>query len=173
MFIETRNLHNEALPVAATFELPPMQGIQAVGEMVSLQGRVQALASGFHLSGRLSTRLGLPCSRCTSPFTLSIESDLSLLYRKAGAGPQDPAPDQDLELTPEDCALADLDSAGRIDLFSLASDQIYLSLPLKAICRPDCSGLCNDCGADLNVGACNCTSTWLDPRLAPLANLKK
>lgn len=173
MFIETRNLSGEALPVAAAFDLPAMEGIQAAGEKVILNGSLQVLTAGFRLNGRLSARVGLPCSRCTSLFTTSVETDISLLYLREGAAAKHSAPEQDMEITLEDCSLADLDSAGRINLLSLAKDQIYLSLPLKAICRLDCSGLCNVCGADMNAGACGCTSTWLDPRLAPLANLKK
>jgi uncharacterized protein len=35
--------------------------------------------------------------------------------------------------------------------------QILLALPLKALCRADCRGLCPGCGKDLNSGPCPCT----------------
>jgi len=35
-------------------------------------------------------------------------------------------------------------------------EQILLSWPMKVLCRPDCKGLCPECGENLNTGACKC-----------------
>jgi uncharacterized protein len=43
-----------------------------------------------------------------------------------------------------------------VDLAPLAREAIVLALPLAPLCRPDCLGLCVDCGADLNDGPCGC-----------------
>ena len=59
-----------------------------------------------------------------------------------------------------------------IDLGQLIREQFYLSLPMKPLCRPDCRGLCPDCGTDLNAGACGCVERTVDPRWAALAALK-
>jgi uncharacterized protein len=60
----------------------------------------------------------------------------------------------------------------RIDLKSLLSEQVYLGLPLKPLCRPDCLGLCPRCGTNLNVGSCACAEQRTeDPRLQVLKNL--
>jgi len=48
-----------------------------------------------------------------------------------------------------------------------------LALPMKAICRSDCRGLCPHCGASLNNEQCRCEKHGSDPRLAPLARLKQ
>lgn len=43
--------------------------------------------------------------------------------------------------------------------------------PLKPLCRPDCQGLCPDCGANLNEGPCGCRPQ-MDSRWQALAALK-
>ncbi|MBU1147145.1 MAG: DUF177 domain-containing protein, partial [Candidatus Omnitrophica bacterium] len=35
--------------------------------------------------------------------------------------------------------------------------EIILDSPMKVVCRPDCKGLCPNCGQNLNVGKCECT----------------
>ena len=50
--------------------------------------------------------------------------------------------------------------------------QQQLNIPMKPLCRPDCKGLCAQCGADLNLGACACTPPKSDPRWAALSALR-
>jgi uncharacterized protein len=62
---------------------------------------------------------------------------------------------------------------GKIGLEDVASEQLYLNLPLKPICNPSCKGLCPTCGTNRNLGACDCTPEEIDPRLAPLLPFKR
>jgi len=45
-------------------------------------------------------------------------------------------------------------------------------LPLKAICREDCKGLCPHCGKNLNQEQCNCAEPMEDPRWSALKEIK-
>lgn len=45
----------------------------------------------------------------------------------------------------------------RLELDMLVSEDIYLSIPSRFLCKDDCKGLCSICGADLNVTECNCS----------------
>ena len=69
----------------------------------------------------------------------------------------------------------DLDTAfyrdGVIDLRELVREQLYLQLPMKPLCQPECRGLCPSCGANRNVVACTCAQRPPDPRLAALRDL--
>ena len=47
-----------------------------------------------------------------------------------------------------------------------------LALPPNPLCRPDCKGLCPECGANLNEGMCACSRDEGDPRMAVLRGLK-
>ena len=51
-------------------------------------------------------------------------------------------------------------------------EQLQLNVPMKPLCRVDCKGLCPECGAELNAGACPCGETKVDPRWGTLAALK-
>ena len=43
-----------------------------------------------------------------------------------------------------------------IDLTQIGREEIILDYPVKLICRPDCRGLCPQCGRDLNQSECGC-----------------
>jgi uncharacterized protein len=59
-----------------------------------------------------------------------------------------------------------------IDLDPIVREQVLLALPMNAVCREDCQGLCAQCGQNLNEKKCGCETKVADPRLAPLANIK-
>jgi uncharacterized protein len=61
----------------------------------------------------------------------------------------------------------------QIDLSAVLSEQVVIDVPMKPVCSEECKGLCPNCGADLNEGECNCKEDKTDPRLAPLAEIKK
>jgi len=51
-------------------------------------------------------------------------------------------------------------------------EQVLLAVPLKAICRQDCKGLCSQCGANLNAAQCSCAEPVEDPRWAALKEIR-
>jgi uncharacterized protein len=59
-----------------------------------------------------------------------------------------------------------------IDLDPIVREQVLLALPMNAVCREDCKGLCAQCGQNLNEKQCGCEKKVIDPRLAPLMNIK-
>jgi uncharacterized protein len=54
----------------------------------------------------------------------------------------------------------------------LVREEVLLALPYKPLCKPDCRGLCAQCGQDLNSGTCGCAPPP-DPRLAVLRDYLK
>ena len=134
---------------------------------VRLVGHAQKGRRGVELEARLSATLSLECSRCLEPFEapLQIEFFLIVVSEAAEFGPQEARLDRD------DAVLFYADR-GRIDLRDIAREQIDLNLPLKPVCDADCAGLCPTCGANRNRIECPCRPEDLDPRLAPLLDLK-
>jgi uncharacterized protein len=51
-------------------------------------------------------------------------------------------------------------------------EQVLLAVPLRAICREDCKGLCPQCGANLNEKRCSCAEPVEDPRWSGLKDLR-
>ncbi len=58
----------------------------------------------------------------------------------------------------------------RLNVDELVSEDIWLAIPSRFLCKEDCKGLCAQCGQDLNEGSCSCGKP-IDPRLAALSQL--
>ena len=55
-----------------------------------------------------------------------------------------------------------------IDIMLLVRQTLALTEDIRFLCKPDCKGLCAQCGRDLNDGPCNCKPV----NLSPFAELK-
>lgn len=60
---------------------------------------------------------------------------------------------------------------GVVDISDAIKQVIYLSIPMKALCKEDCKGICPICGIDLNTDTCECNDFVIDPRLEKLKTL--
>lgn len=146
---------------------------QEVGEpVVVLNARIAGWADrgdlGVDFRGKLNATVRLQCSRCLEPLETKIRVDFELiLVQEAidyGVG------EREIE---ERDALLYYAEDGQARLDAIATEQIWLNLPLKPVCRPECAGLCPTCGASRNRIQCGCRSEEVDPRLAPLLEFKK
>lgn len=115
-------------------------------------------ADGLMAEGQLDTLLDVECSRCLTSFALSFIVQLDDL---TFALPQVPSRVSEYRISEH----------GWIDTTLALREQILLSIPLITLCRPDCQGLCGQCGQDLNTGSCDCREETIDPRLAVLRDL--
>jgi len=121
----------------------------------------------FRLVGDTHTSVELECGRCLEPFLRAVDSTFDLRYqphaRNAGEGER--------EVEEDDLTTAFYENDA-IDLGQLMREQVYLSLPMKPLCRDDCRGLCPVCGTNLNLSVCHCAREWDDPRFAALKALE-
>ena len=170
MFIETKEIGPEGLRVSRSidaFRLPVSDGDSIRIETVQLNGELQPDQGGFSFVGRIEAAATLSCSRCLEEYSLPLDLPFDLIYTtspEGGAG-------EDNRIDEEMVTVTRFDGA-RIDLMSLLAEQLYLGLPLKPLCRPDCLGLCPRCGTNLNAGTCACAEVRTeDPRLRFLKNL--
>lgn len=60
-----------------------------------------------------------------------------------------------------------------LDVDGLIRDELFVHMPEKVLCREDCRGICNRCGANLNYGDCGCDVTEPDPRMAVIRDIFK
>lgn len=125
-------------------------------EPVSVKGEFRNIAGVVSVDATASFTLSLFCDRCASPmqqvYRIPVEHTLVTQLN-------DETNDE----------LICIDSF-RFELDELVSDDIFLSLPSKFLCRADCKGLCPDCGQNLNDGPCSCKKA-VDPRLEGLLQL--
>jgi len=120
----------------------------------------------YRLVGTIETTLELACGRCLEPFPLPVAVGFDLRYL-----PHTENRGEDEREVEEDDLSTAFYQGESIDLGDLVREQLYLTLPMKPLCRADCRGLCPECGANLNATACGCAPRWEDPRLAPLKAL--
>jgi uncharacterized protein len=102
---------------------------------------------------------------CVEAYDFVLEKDFSVvLVPKRESKAEAELEEEDLDLS--------FYGGEEIDLSPLVQEQIILALPTRPLCRESCKGLCPQCGANLNVQTCACTTTVDDPRFAVLRNLK-
>jgi uncharacterized protein len=154
---ETRSVRPETLDRPELLALSP----------IHWRGQVVFADPGYFLRARLSYEQTLSCNRCLKPIVEPTESDIELLVlveRHPEAGGEHGLQERDLgTLFVQDEVL---------ETDPILIEQLQLNVPMKPLCRADCKGLCPECGADLNEGACSCGETTTDPRWAALAALK-
>lgn len=132
--------------------------------------RVDASLKGeeVRVRGKIATEVELLCDRCATPqrAPLEVEFDTRFIPQSKAAGETD-----NVELLTEDMGLAAYEGDS-VDLDELVREQLLLALPSRNLCREDCKGLCQKCGANLNAGQCSCEQGETDPRWAALAEFK-
>lgn len=122
-----------------------------------------------HVRGRLQAEVALSCGRCLEPFQLSVDQELDLFYLAHEAG-QDQEEEDEVELSDRDVVVAYY-AGDRLDLGDMIREQLFLSVPLKRLCREDCRGLCPRCGVNRNQQDCACLTE--EPSLSPFASLRR
>lgn len=142
----------------------PADGAQ--GPTVELAVTVHKDDDRFRLVGTVSAALELVCSRCLEPFAVPVHAAFDLRYL-----PQSQNTGDDEEEVEEDDLTSSFYRDDAIDLRQLIEEQFYLALPMKPLCRPDCQGLCPQCGVNRNLETCDCQARWEDPRMAGLKAL--
>ncbi|HEY5906631.1 MAG TPA: DUF177 domain-containing protein [Vicinamibacteria bacterium] len=125
-----------------------------------------------HLRGRLSAGLGLECNRCLGGFDLAVDHELDLFYLPHAPDAEGEEEEDEVELGDHEMVVAYHDGS-RLDLGEMVREQLYLTVPMKRLCREDCKGRCPRCGQDLNASPCACPApeAQTDPRLAALKKL--
>ncbi len=120
--------------------------------------RLSRMSEGILVQGQLQTALEGECRRCLTPLAVPITLNIEELYSthasKSGTS----------QFWVDDDAI--------LDLTPLLREEAIIGTPLAPLCRPDCAGLCPQCGQNLNEGPCSCGLDDVDPRLAILQQLR-
>lgn len=127
------------------------------GSPLRLDLRLEAVMEGVLVTSTVRASLSGECARCLDPLGGEVEVGVQELY----AYPDQHGGDEELPLLVED--LLDLEPALR--------DALVTELPLSPRCRPDCPGLCPDCGTRLADAGPGHAHHRADPRWAALSTL--
>lgn len=144
--------------VGATLGLEVDEVHQTLGDLKVDYVRGQLLLTrtnrGVLAKGQFHTNLQAECVRCVEPFPLALQLAMEEMFTFS------PAADPTYFI-----------DDGWLDLRQPLREQILLAQPMHLLCRPDCKGLCPQCGQNLNEGLCSCDTEEIDPRLAELKKL--
>lgn len=159
-------------PVGTVARFEIVEPTLPVGEEVlhDATGLATLLRTNRGLLVTLEVRANLreKCARCLKEISCPVEIRLEEEYIPVA----DPVTGERIDLDEES---EDIFRIGRdfvLDLHEGLRQYTLMSEPVKPLCRPDCAGLCPNCGADLNAGPCRCT-TAVDERWQKLAGLKR
>lgn len=136
-------------------------------ELVEEHHGKRQVIQDIRLRGRLSASLELQCARCLEPVGQNVDRKFELLYRPLGTD----AGRDELSVTDAEAEIGYYQGQG-IQLEDVLREQVLLALPLKAICRENCKGLCPQCGKNLNQEPCSCTVPAEDPRWEALKDIR-
>ena len=112
---------------------------------------------GWALRLRFTAALEGPCMRCLESAEPEFEVDAREVLQPGGG---------------EELSSPYLDADEELDVGRWARDALALALPDRIICRPECAGLCGQCGANLNEDPEHHHEPAPDPRWAKLSELK-
>ncbi|MBV9959121.1 MAG: DUF177 domain-containing protein [Acidobacteria bacterium] len=136
-------------------------------EAPEVAGRAKRDGHQVRLRGRITAAAEVDCDRCLTSIRVPVETEFDVTYV--------PATDYEeaatAELQAEDLNLSVFDGE-TIDIDDLTREQVLLALPMHALCREECQGLCPVCSINRNTETCGCETTEVDPRWAGLKNLR-
>ncbi len=119
--------------------------------------RLTRTHQGIYVDGQLGAEAPLACVSCLSDYWQPLTAEISDLFVYPPPNTSD--------------RLLEVGEDGFLDLAPLAREAFVLEIPIRALCRADCRGLCPVCGANRNEETCEHGDEQPDPRLAVLRSL--
>ena len=158
-------------PIGSTreFQIDEVIDIAGDGKSHKIQGDCTLLhiQRSILVKCALNTEVELTCSRCLckfrQPLRIKFEEEFFPTIDVLSGAPLAP---------PEASSAFTIDEHHTLDLTEAVRQYILMAIPIKALCKKDCSGLCPTCGKNLNEGQCACPKDDIDPRWSKLAELK-
>ncbi|MDR1065667.1 MAG: DUF177 domain-containing protein [Oscillospiraceae bacterium] len=132
------------------------ESVLAVVGDARLRGSVRNDAGILTMRAELDARLLCVCARCLKQFELDASQTFEVTLSESEAAEDDPE-------------YYRVESAA-IDPGAVIVSELILRSEQRLLCREDCRGLCERCGADLNEGDCGCAPEG-DVRFAVLSQL--
>ena len=122
---------------------------------------------GILVQGKLSTSVTSLCARCLG----DVREDLNAGFEEEFFATVDVRTAKPTSVD----VRADASTIGPehiVDLSDVVRQEIQVGMAMHPICRPDCKGLCSDCGSDLNESSCGCDRIQRESAFAILRDLR-
>jgi len=149
-------------------------------EPLTVTGSVSLVGEVARVVGQLKALAVRACDRCLKDVPIAVDEPFELYYEPndssnaaSGAGTEHGGSGtgaNETEIRGRDLEVSVYEN-DEIDLDHLVIEQLALNVPTRVLCSPDCRGLCDQCGTDLNIASCNCEAP-IDPRWQALLDIK-
>jgi len=136
-------------------------------EVVKFGGKLSNQAAWALIEGEISAGLKIACGRCLEP----VDIKTSFGFETAFIAPERLTEENETELEVQGLEIS-IFEGHKIDLVEVAKEQLMLSIPSQTLCRKDCKGLCQECGANKNTKSCKCDESKIDLRWSALSDIK-
>ncbi|HUF06045.1 MAG TPA: DUF177 domain-containing protein [Candidatus Binatia bacterium] len=160
-------------PPGATRDVRLRDHYVSLGPDVELAGpldadlRLQRTNRGILARGDLHAPLRRTCARCVDPYVEEVRVAISEEFLPS----LDPETGAPLRVEAGDESAQRINEHNEVDLDGIFHDELLLTEPMHPLCRPDCPGLCTECGERRDRGDHAHGDDEIDPRLAGLAAL--
>ncbi len=158
-------IKNDTDAMAVSCEID-LSGVEFMGEdflfssPLHMEGVLRNNTKNLELKAVITGKMQVRCARCAKPFETDVNFKLSeILLREDG------------EISPDSDAV--VFSGYSVDLTEIVTNNFFMNVSGRYLCKDDCKGLCPICGSDLNEGECTCNNEQIDPRWAKLAEIMK
>jgi uncharacterized protein len=122
--------------------------------------RIDGEEDELWMSGEIAGKAAMECRRCLGPALVPVRAHFQHLLRYQA--------DHPLEAVDVDGEEIFLFGHPDLDLTPFLSEAFALELPYTVLCREDCQGLCEECGANLNLTPDCCTRSKPQTKLGGL-----
>ena len=135
----------------------------ALSVALALRGNAERV----RITGSVRGGLTLQCGRCLERFGFAVDEAVdAVLIRETPVETT-----EEVEVPGREMDVEFFDGV-EIDIDRLVAEQVFLALPVAAVCAEECRGLCPRCGANLNTGECRCGKEEGDSPFSALSGLK-
>lgn len=138
--------HQEGASIAWERELgaPADMGLEMLavplGEPMDISLRLHSVSEGVYVDGKVRTHAEGRCARCLTEVDFDIDEIVGeLVFYPEKRQVLIDEGDEEAEEFP-------VLEGDHLDLEPIIRDAVVLSLPFMPLCKPDCEGLCTQCG---------------------------
>ena len=123
------------------------------GEPIHVNGQFDSIIDGLIFTGTFTAPVTAVCARCDRDLSGDWSEQVTAFfpYEDADAGK---TKNEDVEIIAGEEESGDtyplIDNGAFANIEPLLRDTFVSALPINTLCKPDCKGLCPQCGLDLN-----------------------
>lgn len=142
--------------------------IYELASPVNIKGKIANTNKGLYLKVDVDFTILDQCARCLDQVEVPLEYSIEGFLVKEDNYDEDEFEDFDAFIIDDQ----------EVDLIEIIGQTLEFNAPSAVTCSQECKGLCQGCGANLNIEGCSCNEHTndeenIDPRFAKLKDLFK